>query len=241
KELKIKKDYLKGEFFRIPFNKQLEVFLEEYSLNFSEEEKEIYKKARSKRHDIIHGNKMIKVSREEYNIISKIIYLVLKEEFFKLDKEERKEDFRFENPIVPVYFRMIIDNVINGLYDQFKEDVKLVEILKIKNELSNLGMPSPIDIIPEYQEPLALILNSQTSNEVIKLGPVFLVGTDLLRKKDTRIPVLFDELIEKIGEFLVNKYEQNEEILFAYELQKYLHFIGDLGVYYRTFLNNIIW
>ncbi len=240
-ELKFKKDYLKGEFFRIPFNKQLEALLGEYSLNFSEEEKEIYKKARNKRHDIIHGNKITKVSREEYNIISKIIYLVLKEEFFKLNKEERKEDFRFENPIVPVYFRMIIDNVLNGLYVQFKEDVKLIEILKIKNELSNLGMLSPKDIILGYEEPSALILNPQTSNKVIRLGPVFLVGADFLRKKDTRIPVLFDELIEKIGEFLVNKYEQNEEIHFAYELQKYLHFIGDLGIYYRTFLNNIIW
>lgn len=136
---------------------------------------------------------------------------------------------------------MIIDNVINGLYDQFKEDVKLIEILKIKNKLSNLGMPSTKNIIPEYEEPSALILNSQMSNKVIRLGPAFLVGSDFLRKKDPRIPVLFDELIEKLGEFLVNKYEQNEEIHFAYELQKYLHFIGDLGIYYRTFLNNIIW
>ncbi|KKN09840.1 hypothetical protein LCGC14_1042630 [marine sediment metagenome] len=240
-ELKFKKDHLKSEIFRVPFNNQLERLLEEYSLNFSEEEKEIYKKARNKRHDIVHGNKMVKVSRKEYNIISKIIYLILKEEFFKLIKEERKQDFRFENPIVPIYFRMIIDNVINGLYEQFKGDLKFIEILKIRDKLSKLGMPSPKDIIPEYEEPSALILNSQTSNKVIRLGPAFLVSSNFLRKKDPRIPVLFDELIEKLGEFLVNKFKQNEEIHFAYEIQKYLHFIGDLGVYYRTFLNNIIW
>lgn len=240
-ELKLKKNQVKSEIHRTPLKKELELLLKVYNLNFLDEEWKIYKKARQKRNDIIHGNEISIVSREEYNIISKIIYFVLKEEFFKLIKEERKEDFRFENPIVPIYFRMIIDNVINGLYDQFKEDVKLIEIQKIKNKLSNLGMPSTKDIIPEYEEPSVLILNSQISNNVIRLGPAFLVSANFLRKKDPRIPVLFDELIEKLGEFLVNKYEQNEEIHFAYELQKYLHFIGDLGVYYRTFLNNIIW
>ncbi len=240
-ELKFKKNQVKSEINRTPLNKQLEILLEKYDLSLTDEEKEIYKKARQKRNDIIHGNEISIVSREEYNIISKIIYLILKEEFFKLIKEERKEDFRFENPLIPIYFRIIIDHLVKGLYDEFKEAKQLIEIKEIIKKLSNLGMPSPKDIIPEYEEPLPLILNPIVSDKVVKIGPAYLVGLEFLRKKDPRIPVLFDELIEQLGEFLAIKYEQNEKIQFAYELQKYSHFIGDLGVYYRTFLNNILW
>ncbi len=240
-ELKVKRNHIRGELFRTPFNNQLVILLEKHNLALSEFEKQIYRKARKKRHDIVHGNMLVEVSREEYNIVSKIIYLILKEEFFKLIKEERREDIRFENLIVPIYFRMIIDHLLIGLNEKFKDDMKLTKIKDMVKKLTNLGMPSPKDIIPEYKEPSALILNPQESDKIIKLGPAFLIGSNFLRKKDPRIPVLFDDIIEKLGEFLVIKCKQNEKIQFAYELQKYPHFIGDVSMYYRTFLNNIIW
>ena len=241
KELKLKKNQIRSEFYRTPLNKELEILLGKYNLSLSAQEKEIYKEARQKRNDIIHANEISIVSRKEYNLISKIIYLILKEEFFKLIKEERKKDFRFENPIVPIYFRMIIDHLIIGLNDKFKNDMKLTKLKELIKKLTNLGMPSPKDLIPEYKEPSALIINPQESDKIIKLLPVFLIGSIFLRKKDPRIPPLFDEIIEKLGEFLVIKYGQNEKINFAYELVKFPHFIGDLDIYYRTFLNNIIW
>ena len=55
-----------------------------YGLNFSEKEKEIWKTARRKRNDIVHGNKKIEITKEEYNLISKIIYFVLKKEIIEV-------------------------------------------------------------------------------------------------------------------------------------------------------------
>lgn len=239
-ELRLKKNQVKSEIYRTPMNKQLDLLLDNYKLSLSDEEKDLYKFARQKRNDIIHGNEIAVVSREEYNIVSKIIYLILKEEFFKVVKNERKNDFRFDNPLVPIYFRMIIDLLIRGLDDSFKETKELIELNKIVNRLSNLGMISPKDIIPDYEEFSPLMKNPMVLDKVVKLGPAYLVGLEFLRKKDPRIPVLCDVFIEKLGEFLALKYEQNEKILYANELRKHPHFIGDLGMYYRTFLNNVI-
>ena len=62
----------------------LHELLTKYDLNFSEKEKEIWKTARKKRNDIVHGNKRIEITKEEYNIISKIIYFVLKKEIIEI-------------------------------------------------------------------------------------------------------------------------------------------------------------
>lgn len=59
-------------------NDQLTSLLENYNLELSDEEFNIFKSARKKRNEIIHGKKKVKPTNEEYNIISKIIYFLLR-------------------------------------------------------------------------------------------------------------------------------------------------------------------
>ncbi len=62
----------------------LHELLAKYDLNFSKKEKGIWKTARRKRNDIVHGKKRIEITKEEYNLISKIIYFVLKKEIVEI-------------------------------------------------------------------------------------------------------------------------------------------------------------
>ena len=64
-------------------NDQLTRLLENYNLDLSEEEFKIFKSARQKRNDIIHGKKKVNPTNEEYNIISKIIYFLLRNALIK--------------------------------------------------------------------------------------------------------------------------------------------------------------
>lgn len=57
---------------------RLEKIIEKYDIKLSEKERKSFERARNKRNDIIHGVKNIDLAKEEYNIISKIIYFVLK-------------------------------------------------------------------------------------------------------------------------------------------------------------------
>ena len=57
---------------------ELNAILNKYKLTLTNKERSLFKKARQTRNSIIHGKKIQQVTKEEYNIVSKIIYLVIK-------------------------------------------------------------------------------------------------------------------------------------------------------------------
>ncbi|MBA7666967.1 hypothetical protein ES703_75052 [subsurface metagenome] len=59
-------------------NDQLQALLKKYKIELTERESEIFKKTRQKRNDIIHGKKAVKPTKQEYNILSKIIYFIIR-------------------------------------------------------------------------------------------------------------------------------------------------------------------
>lgn len=59
-------------------NDQLQALVSKYELDLSEKEKKFFRKARQKRNDIIHGKESVKPTKQEYNILSKIIYFVIR-------------------------------------------------------------------------------------------------------------------------------------------------------------------
>ncbi len=89
-------------------NKRVKKLLEDCNIKLSTKEWEIYKEARKKRNGIIHGRESYEVSNEEYNVISKIIYFVLKDKMFKKIIVDERDDIRFENPMIPLVFRTAI-------------------------------------------------------------------------------------------------------------------------------------
>ncbi len=63
---------------QISLNDQVSAIMKKYDLELNKRESEIFKKARQKRNDIVHGNKELKPTKEEYNVISKIIYFLIR-------------------------------------------------------------------------------------------------------------------------------------------------------------------
>ncbi|MHA1376455.1 MAG: hypothetical protein ACTSR7_19425 [Promethearchaeota archaeon] len=64
-------------------NDQLDILLISYNLELSEIEKGNFKSARQKRNAIIHGKQRVKPTKEEYNIVSKIIYFLIRNALIK--------------------------------------------------------------------------------------------------------------------------------------------------------------
>ncbi len=120
---------------------RLEKTLDKYDLNLSDEEQGIYKNARDKRNAIIHGKKNPEISRRDFNIISKIIYLILKTELFNKIIKKNRVDIRFENPLIPPLVRIILDQILKGLKDGFPSNLMLVKSQKKLQRLTKLGMP----------------------------------------------------------------------------------------------------
>ena len=59
-------------------NDQLKAILKKYGLELTEKEYQFFWEARKKRNDIIHGTDVVKPTKQEYNILSKIIYFIIR-------------------------------------------------------------------------------------------------------------------------------------------------------------------
>ncbi|HEC38736.1 hypothetical protein LCGC14_1333390 [marine sediment metagenome] len=78
---------INSNFNQISLNEQMKALLKKYDLELNEEELKIFKKARQKRNDIVHGKKGVKPTKEEYNIVSKIIYFLVRNTLIESDVE----------------------------------------------------------------------------------------------------------------------------------------------------------
>jgi hypothetical protein len=61
---------------------KVEELLTKHTLTFNEYEKKIWSAARKMRNKIIHGDKVEQPNQETLNLLSKIIYFILKKEIF---------------------------------------------------------------------------------------------------------------------------------------------------------------
>ena len=134
-------DLITSKFNEHSLGLKLEKTLEKYDLNLSDEEQSKYKNAREKRNDIIHGRKNPEILRGEFNIISKIVYFVLRKELFKKIIKKVRSDIRFENPLIPPLVRNVVDQIIQGLKEIFPNDLKIVKLEDSLQNLTNIGMP----------------------------------------------------------------------------------------------------
>jgi len=69
---------IESNFNQPSINDQMRAVLEKYRLELTEKENSIFKDARQRRNKIIHGKKIVKPTNEEYNILSKIIYFIIR-------------------------------------------------------------------------------------------------------------------------------------------------------------------
>jgi len=169
-------DLINSKFNEYSLGLRLEKTLDKYNLNLSDEELGIYKNAREKRNAIIHGKKNPEISRSEFNIISKIIYLIMKTELFKKIIKKNRADIRFENPLIPPLVRIILDQILKGLNDGFPSNLLIEKLQKKLQRLTKLGMPilneidriklSDVRIPQEFDQVLEELVT-----EVIKLYP----------------------------------------------------------------------
>ncbi len=197
------------KFNEISINKRLKTLLQDCNINLSPKEWKIYTEARNKRNGIIHGRESYQVSNEEYNIISKIIYFVLKKKMFEKIIIDEWDDIRFENPMIPLVFRTAIDYLIEGLEKLYPSNTSFTK-LKLKiNELSKQGMPLPKEL-EEFSQ------------------------------VDLKIPKEFDLILEKLSEVLIKIYQEDENIISANKLIRKSHFIEDLHMVFKTFLDYIL-
>lgn len=56
----------------------MQALLKKYGIELTENENLIFRKALQKRNEIIHGKKVTEPTKQEYNILSKIIYFVIR-------------------------------------------------------------------------------------------------------------------------------------------------------------------
>ena len=134
-------DLINSKFNQHSLGLKLAKTLNKYDLNLSDEEWINYNNAREKRNNIIHGKKKPEILRGEFNIISKIIYFVLKKELFRKTIKEVRSDIRFENPLVPPLVRTTVGQILQGLKEIIPNNLKIVKLEKDLQNLTNNGMP----------------------------------------------------------------------------------------------------
>ena len=127
---------------------KLEKLMEEKKIKLSDIEEKSYSSARDKRNDAIHGRKAFRVSKDEYNIISKIIYFILKEEIFKKIEIKSLPPITFPNPLIPLLIRTIFDKILENLSTLFSTNKKIQKIKDKSSELSSMGMQT----FPEMEQ-----------------------------------------------------------------------------------------
>ncbi len=203
-----------------PLKKRLDNLLEDKKVKLSNFEIEIYKSAREKRNDVIHGNKAIEISKDEYNVLSKIIYFILKEEIFKKIEIKERHPIFFENPQIPLVIRTLFDFILEGIASSFPNNKKIHAVRDKIKILSELGMPLPselskaktICIPPEFDDMLKI-----TVNELIKEHSENKSFLKCKRLFESNIIIDdFDKLIKSILDNIVigleKEYEDNKQI-----------------------------
>jgi hypothetical protein len=169
-------DLITSKFNQHSVGLKLERTLDKYDLNLSDEEWSNYKNAREKRNNIIHGKKNPEILRGEFNIISKIIYFVLRKELFRKTIKEVRSDIRFENPLIPPLVRTVVDQVLQGLKEIIPNNLRIVKLENDLQNLTNIGMPLLKKIeknkvqdfrIPQEFDPVL----EELINEVIEIYP----------------------------------------------------------------------
>ncbi len=203
-----------------PLRKRLDKLLEVKIVKLSNFEIKLYKSAREKRNDVIHGNKAIEISKDEYNVLSKIIYFILKEEIFKKIEIKERHPIFFENPQIPLVIRTLFDFILEDISSSFPNNKEIHTVRDKISNLSELGMPlyseigkaKTICIPPEFDDILKI-----TVNELIKEhseNQSFLKCKRLFKR--TIMVDDFDKLIKSILDNLVigleTEYEDNELI-----------------------------
>lgn len=203
-----------------PLRKRLDKLLEAKKVKLSNFERKLYKSARDKRNDVIHGNKAVKISKDEYNVVSKIIYFILKEEIFKKIEIKERNPIFFENPLIPLVIRTLFDIILEGISRFFPNNKKIHTVKDKTSTLSELGMPLPselskaktICIPPEFDDLLKI-----TVNEMIKEHSENQSFLRCKRLFESAIMVDdFDKLIKSILDNIVigleKEYEDNDQI-----------------------------
>ncbi len=203
-----------------PLRKRLDKLLEDKKVKLSNFEIEMYKSAREKRNDVIHGNKAIEISKDEYNVLSKIIYFILKEEIFKKIEIKERHPIFFENPQIPIVIRTLFDFILEDIASSFPNNKKIHTVRDKIKILSELGMPLPselgkaktICIPPEFDDMLKI-----TVNELIKEHSENQSFLKCKRLFESNIIIDdFDKLIKSILDNIVigleKEYEDNEQI-----------------------------
>ena len=202
--------------------KRLDTLFEIYNLKFSENEERLYKTARKKRNRIIHGSEVIEISKEEYNILSKVVYFILKKELFKKTELHIRPDIRLSNPLAILCIRTLMDIVCDSLIEIYPSNTNFKGIKRDMNKLTSLGMPKPAELsviknvdikIPKkFDDILELIINQLVlelpNNESIKKCVKFLNHSILVYDVDKQIKSILDLLVKGLKE----EYPDNELI-----------------------------